>query len=136
MQHFLQLRKKKCNKNILGVLLHFLKSGKVQKVDKYIKDFAPLLLKVEKVEIIISCPHCGQFSEIIELNCRIFRCGVFKHNLTQIPPHETKEICDDLKLRDVIFGCGKPFRLLEKNRTLDISGSEAFEFEAVVCDYI
>ena len=108
----------------------------MQKVDKYIKDFAPLLLKVEKVEIIISCPNCGQFSEIIELNCRIFRCGVFKHNLIQIPPHETKEICDDLKLRDVIFGCGKPFRLLEKNRTLDISGSEAFEFEAVVCDYI
>ena len=110
-------------------MLHFLKSGKVQKVDKYIKDFAPLLLKVDKVdkvEIIITCPHCGQFAEILELNCRIFRCGIFKHNLQQIPPHETKEICDDLKLRDVIFGCGKPFRIMENSGVM----------EAVACEYI
>ena len=34
--------------------------------------------------IIINCPHCNQCIEVIELNCKIFRCGVFKKNMKQI----------------------------------------------------
>ena len=76
--------------------------------------------------IVLECPHCKQLFEIVELNCRIFRCGILKENYTQIPPHSTKDVCDDLKARDLIFGCGKPFRI-EKNGDTYIS---------IICDYI
>jgi len=77
--------------------------------------------------IVLECPHCKQMCEILELNCRIFRCGILKGNYTQIPPHSSKEVCDDLKARDLIFGCGKPFIVLDgPNKKLVV----------VVCDYI
>ena len=79
--------------------------------------------------ILIICPHCEQQSEILELNCRIFRCGIFKHNFEQIPPHSTKAVCDDLKARDLIFGCGKPFRILENE-------DKKAPLVPVICDYI
>ena len=59
------------------------------------------------------CPHCK--SEIIiyknELNCRIFRCGIFKSNNTQLNPHASEQECNRVKLLDLIYGCGKPFRI-------------------------
>ena len=36
--------------------------------------------------MIIECPHCKIMIEIIELRCRIFRCGIMKNNFTQINP--------------------------------------------------
>lgn len=59
--------------------------------------------------LLIKCPNCGLMIEIIELNCRIFRCGILKDSFLQIPPHEKKEICDYLKINNLIYGCGKPF---------------------------
>ena len=44
--------------------------------------------------ILVHCPHCQQLIEIVELNCRIFRCGVLKQTGEQhgwktfIPPFE------------------------------------------------
>ena len=77
--------------------------------------------------IIIKCPHCEQLCEIVELNCRIFRCGILKSDGKQIHPHAPKQVCDDLKSRNLIFGCGKPFQVLDgENKTLVV----------VVCDYI
>ncbi len=72
--------------------------------------------------IIVECPHCKQLCEIIELNCRIFRCGIFKSNNTQIPPHSSKEICDNLKARDLIFGCGKPFMVIGEKHKVIVCG--------------
>jgi len=46
------------------------------------------------INIIIDCPHCNCPMEIIQLNCRIFRHGIFKSNNTQINPHASKEECD------------------------------------------
>jgi hypothetical protein len=66
------------------------------------------------------CPHCGIMIEIVQLNCAIFRCGIYKHNYQQIPPHLPKRECD--LLIDKIYGCGKPFRVI--NKKLEI------------CDYI
>ena len=77
--------------------------------------------------IVLECPHCKQMCEILELNCRIFRCGILKGNYTQIPPHSTKEVCDDLKARDLIFGCGKPFMVIDGPKK---------NLVVVVCDYI
>lgn len=57
------------------------------------------------------CPHCliGVEVKKKELNCKIFRCGVYKSNNKQINPHAKKELCDKLKKEDLIYGCGKPF---------------------------
>jgi hypothetical protein len=72
----------------------------------------------------VSCPHCGIAVEVVELNCRIFRCGILKATFTQISPHLPKEECDTLVEHNLIYGCGKPFRIPEGSR------------DAVVCEYI
>ena len=63
------------------------------------------------------CPHCEQ--EIIvcikELNCRIFRHGTYKHNYQQVDPHMNKQYCDMLIAENKVFGCCKPFEIIEKN---------------------
>lgn len=71
---------------------------------------------------IITCPHCHQFVWIEQINCGIFRHGIYKHNYQQIPPHSTKEECDRLISQDLILGCGKPFQIV--GQTVQI------------CDYI
>jgi hypothetical protein len=62
---------------------------------------------------ILNCPYsdCNIAIEIIEINCAIFRCGIHK-NGTQIDPHLVKEECDKLKQEDKIWGCGRPFKLI------------------------
>lgn len=57
-----------------------------------------------------ACPHCGVTVQVAaaEINCTIFRCGVFKATGQQLPPHTSKETCD--AARNDIYGCGKPFR--------------------------
>jgi phage FluMu protein Com len=75
--------------------------------------------------MIIKCPHCKEdiFIFIKELNCKIFRHGIYKSNYEQIPPHLDKEKCDKLVEDDLIIGCGKPFKINE-------------EKNAINCDYI
>jgi len=74
--------------------------------------------------LIVKCPHC--FEEILiyknEINCAIFRHGVYKKNYNQIDPHLNKTECDNLFNAGLIYGCGKPFRLQN-----DI---------AEICDYL
>ena len=60
---------------------------------------------------IIQCPHCSIFIEIVEINCKIFRCGIFKHNFQQIPPHLSESECNALALSGNIYRCSKPFIL-------------------------
>lgn len=71
---------------------------------------------------IVTCPHCGVSVLIAEINCAIFRHGVFKNTFHQIPPHATKTDCDEWKRTEQIYGCGKPFKL--------VNGV------AIKCDYI
>jgi len=58
----------------------------------------------------MECPHCGIGIEIIEVNCAIFRCGVYKTTFQQLHPHLPKVECD--AVRDQIYGCSRPFRLV------------------------
>ena len=76
--------------------------------------------------MIIQCPHCDQWIEIIELRCRIFRCGIYIKNQKQIDPHSSKKKCDDLVEKKLIYGCGKPF-LIKKQQN---------DFNVEKCDYI
>lgn len=74
----------------------------------------------------VTCPHCNGNVIIEQINCAIFRHGVFKNNGEQINPHLSKNECDRLVESNLIYGCGKPFRVLFKNNIL----------EAEICDYI
>ncbi len=80
------------------------------------------------MEIIISCPHCDKNILIMEneINCAIFRHGSYKKNLQQMNPHEKKEECDRLAQENLIYGCGKPFRLIKEENI----------YKAIICDYI
>lgn len=60
--------------------------------------------------MIIVCPHCGGSVEVLEINCKIFRHGIIKKNGKQMNPHLPKNECDDLFEKDLIWGCGKPFK--------------------------
>ena len=77
------------------------------------------------MEVVI-CPHCKESIIIEEINCAIFRHAVLKINNQQINPHSSKDICDSLIEKKLIYGCGKPFQLIKKDNKL----------EAVICEYI
>jgi hypothetical protein len=74
--------------------------------------------------MIVQCPHCKDYIEIEKLNCGIFRHGIYISNGMQIPPHASKEICDELFAKGLIYGCGKPFKI------------NANTFEIEICEYI
>ena len=64
-------------------------------------------------EITYSCPHCTGTIIVEKLNCGIFRHGIFKKNGKQMDPHMKKDQCDKLSSENLIYGCGKPFRLVD-----------------------
>lgn len=83
------------------------------------------------IELInISCPHPDCRLLVIidpkEINCAIFRHGVYKKNGCQIPPHAPKSHCDQVFAQGLIYGCGKPFKLIKTDGKI----------VEVVCDYI
>ena len=85
-------------------------------------------MKVDKKYILVECPHCALYILVFlkEFNCKIFRHGVLKSDNTQIDPHLSKNKCDQLVINDLIFGCGKPYKLVEKNK----------KWVAEKCDYL
>ena len=80
------------------------------------------------INLIINCPHCLEPVLIEQLNCCIFRHGVFKTNGNQICPHSPKEKCDYYIQHNLIHGCGKPFKIIKQE--------ENNECKAIICDYI
>lgn len=87
------------------------------------------------MSFIVQCPNCNQHIEILEVNCQVFRCGIFKENYQQIEPHLPKEICDRLASEDKIFGCGKPFMLV-KTSSPQFCGESNNHWIPQICDYI
>ena len=78
--------------------------------------------------VTLTCPHCELQIVIYknEINCAIFRHGVMKGTGMQIAPHSSKAKCDDLIAKNLIYGCGKPFKVVQLNN----------EYKAEICDYI
>ena len=64
------------------------------------------------MEIILPCPHCNMFVYIEDINCAIFRHGIYIETGEQIDPHMCKKDCDELVKENLIWGCGKPFQLI------------------------
>lgn len=81
-------------------------------------------MKSENFEVL--CPHCKEYVIIEQINCSIFRHGVFKNNLQQINPHLDEFNCNILITNNKIYGCGKPFKIILENN----------KFIAIECDYI
>ena len=63
------------------------------------------------MNIYITCPNCNGMVEIIQLNCGIFRHAELKNNKGQVNPHASEEYCNYLLKEELIYGCGKPFRI-------------------------
>lgn len=80
------------------------------------------------INLVVNCPHCNDPILIEQLNCCIFRHGSFKSDGTQIGPHSSKQECDHYITNNLIFGCGKPFRII-KNESNN-------EYYTIICDYI
>ena len=91
---------------------------------------------ITETEFIVKCPHCGDEIIIEKLNCCIFRHGIYKHNLQQIPPHAPKNICDELVNTDQIFGCGKPFRIIMQGQEQEQEQEQKKNYIAIICEYI
>lgn len=90
--------------------------------------------KLSNLNILLNCPHCNECIEIIEINCAIFRHGVYKNNLQQINPHLSKKECDELIINNLIYGCGKPFQIKKIDNQLETCQSN--KYKLVICDYI
>jgi hypothetical protein len=83
-------------------------------------------------EIIVRCPHCDIPILIEKLNCCIFRHGTFIRTGKQIDPHTCKKECDEYIEQKLIYGCGKPFKIMKsKNKEND-----SYSYISIVCDYI
>lgn len=78
--------------------------------------------------LILKCPHCDNYVYIhkSELNCHIFRHGIYKDSFKQIDPHMKKEECDYLSRNKLIYGCGKPFKIVKSEGKYNIE----------ICEYI
>lgn len=85
--------------------------------------------------LILECPHCKSFIQIYlnEINCAIFRHGVYKSNMKQIPPHTCKTDCDTLISNNLIYGCSKPFKIV---KTTENNNDVNLNYKLEICDYI
>ena len=81
---------------------------------------------MENLNIVITCPHCNDPILIDQLNCKIFRHAVFKDSGKQINPHASKLECNNYISNNLIYGCGKPFRIIKSNQ----------QYNVEICDYI
>ncbi len=61
--------------------------------------------------MLIICPNCNEYVEILELNCCIFRHGVYINTMQQINPHLNKIECDILFNENKILGMENHFKL-------------------------
>ena len=67
---------------------------------------------------IVICPHCKDPIIIQKINCGIFRHGVVKQTGKQMKPHLDQSACEQLFNKNMIYGCGKPFKIIKKDDNL------------------
>ena len=61
----------------------------------------------------VTCPWCNGQVEILQFNCNVFRHGVYKATMQQLDSHASEDICLDAIDRQLLYGCGKPFKYNE-----------------------
>ena len=83
-------------------------------------------LYMENLNLVIICPHCQDPVLIDQLNCKIFRHAVLKTTGEQINPHTPKVDCENYVSNNLVYGCGKPFKIIESDQ----------QYKVEICDYI
>jgi hypothetical protein len=88
---------------------------------------------IDEDKLNFECPHCFYFIQVLksDLNCRIFRHAFIKNNYQQINPHASEKECNDLVESGSVFGCAKPFQIIEIRNS---DNDEAYI--AKICGYI
>jgi hypothetical protein len=68
-------------------------------------------IKVNNTFYEFNCPYCNIHIMVMknEVNCKIFRCGVFKQTGQPIHPHLSEVECKRMVKENLIYGCGNPF---------------------------
>lgn len=94
----------------------------------------PIQFVSEDQAYVFSCPHClgSVVVHVSEVNCQIFRHAVLKNSgeqqvIAQVNPHAPKEELKYLVENDLVYGCGRPFRMFQENGLWSYVD---------VCDYI
>lgn len=84
--------------------------------------------KENENDYVFICVHCGEPFIIArkDFNCKILRHGVIKETEKQMDPHAKKETCEELVQKGLLYGCGKPMRIVSKGD----------EYSVEMCEYI
>jgi hypothetical protein len=97
------------------------------------------------MDYVFICKHCEEPFVVshVDFNCRILRHGVYKRDMKHIPPHASKEDCDALVRDGLIYGCGRPLKIVETATTTTTTTSTTTStdaksptYDVVICDYI
>lgn len=93
------------------------------------------------MDYVFICLHCQEPFVVShkEFNCRIFRHGVYKHNMQPINPHAKKEECEALLRDGLIFGCAGPLQIIDKDTDVGAGACEDTDkpgYDIIICDYI
>ena len=86
---------------------------------------------MEKIKLVL-CPHCNVSIDPTQLNCKIYRCGVYKLNNEPINPHLEKVKCDELVLNNLINGS---IEILQWGAFKIIGVKDEFYYETEKCGY-
>ena len=81
----------------------------------------------ENEEPIFECPHCEEPVLIEKINCGIFRHAILKTTGEQVDPHLNEEECKKLIQNKLIYGCCKPFQIIQTCENI---------LKIQICDYI
>jgi hypothetical protein len=91
-----------------------------------------------ETNVVVICPHCQEYVLLEKLNCCIFRHGTEIISGKQIDSHATKEQCEYYINNKLIYGCGKPFKVVKNDCSLNDDNKSINEqkYIAIICDYI
>jgi len=87
--------------------------------------------RISETNFIIICPQCYAPIIIEQINCGIFRHAICIDTNQQIPPHSSKDFCEQLVAEKKIYGCGKPFQIMSL-----LGDNDQVEWIVKKCEYI
>ena len=76
--------------------------------------------------LVFNCVWCDK-PIIVFLNerfCKIFRHAIYKNNYEQVNQHMSESECNRLVISDLVYGCCKPFEIIERDSKFYIKKCE------------